>query len=128
MTTTSFIHQRTSKSLWWNSNGYKEINIRESSIVFTLFFLFFLGWLFAFVFSLGCVYLCSLLHCTFDRWVPIPAFYIQGFSSSIVGSLLWLSHRWTPNWVDVEFHLGSLWCKGQILEVGRKDNRHMVTH
>ncbi len=74
---------------------------RESSIVFTFFFpFFFLGWLFAFVFPLGCVYLCSLLPCTFDGWVTIPDFYIQGFSSSF-GSLLWLSPRWTPNWVEV---------------------------
>jgi hypothetical protein len=27
--------------------------------------------LFAFVFTLDCVYLCSLLPCTFDGWVPI---------------------------------------------------------
>ncbi len=36
--------------------------------------------LFAFVFvSLGCVYLCSHLFCTFDGWVPIFDFYFQGF-------------------------------------------------
>jgi hypothetical protein len=38
-------------------------------------------WLFAFVFSLGCVYLCSHLSCTFDGWVLILDFYLQGFSS-----------------------------------------------
>jgi len=32
------------------------------------------------LFSLGCVYLCSLLPCTFDGWVPILHFYLQGFS------------------------------------------------
>jgi hypothetical protein len=42
-------------------------------------------WLFACVFSLGCVYLCSHLPCTFDGWVPILDFYLQGFSST------WLS-------------------------------------
>ncbi len=31
------------------------------------------------VFSLGCVYLCSLLPCTFDGWVPILDFYLKGF-------------------------------------------------
>jgi hypothetical protein len=35
--------------------------------------------LFAFVFSLGCVYLCSHLSCTFAGWVPILDFYLQGF-------------------------------------------------
>ncbi len=36
-------------------------------------------WLLAFVFSLGCVYMCFHLPCTFDGWVPILEFYIQGF-------------------------------------------------
>ncbi len=31
-------------------------------------------WLYAFVLSLGCVYLCSHLPCTFDGWVPILDF------------------------------------------------------
>jgi hypothetical protein len=35
---------------------------------------------FFFFFSLGCVYLCSHLPCTLDRWVPVLDFYIQGFS------------------------------------------------
>jgi hypothetical protein len=39
-------------------------------------------WLFVFVFSLGCVYLCAQLPCAFDGWVPILDFYLQGFSSS----------------------------------------------
>jgi len=47
-------------------------------IVFTL------CWLFAFVFSLGSVYLCSHLPCTFDGWVAILNFYILGFSSIII--------------------------------------------
>ncbi len=95
-------HQRAFGAILMDlGNKYK----RESSIVFTFFFpLFFPLFLvdcFAFVFSLGCFYyLCSLLPSTFDGWVPIPDFYIQGFSSSI-GSLIWLSHRWTPNWDDV---------------------------
>jgi hypothetical protein len=38
--------------------------------------------LFAFVFALACVYLCSHLSCTFDGWVLIFDFYLQGFSSS----------------------------------------------
>jgi hypothetical protein len=38
--------------------------------------------LFAFVFSLACVYLCSHLPCTFDGWFSILDFYLQGFSSS----------------------------------------------
>jgi hypothetical protein len=37
--------------------------------------------LFAFVFSLGCVFLCSHLSCTFDGWVPIVDFFWQDFSS-----------------------------------------------
>jgi hypothetical protein len=37
--------------------------------------------LFAFVFSLGCVYLCFHLPCTFDGWVPILDFYLLGFFS-----------------------------------------------
>jgi hypothetical protein len=36
-------------------------------------------WLFAFVLSLGCVYLCSRLPCTFDGWVPILEFLCTGF-------------------------------------------------
>ncbi len=57
----------------------------ESSLhrVFTFYF----RWLFAFAFSLGCVYLCSHLLCTFDRWVPILDFYLQGFSSFIPRNL-----------------------------------------
>jgi hypothetical protein len=38
--------------------------------------------LFAFVFSLACVYLSSHLPCTFDGWVAILDFYLRGFSSS----------------------------------------------
>ncbi len=37
---------------------------------------------FNFFSSLGCVYLCSHLPYTFDGWVPILDFYIQGFSST----------------------------------------------
>jgi hypothetical protein len=51
-------------------------------------------WLFAFVFSLGCVYLCSHLACTFDGWVPILDFYFQGFSSFIPRNL----HTWVKKW------------------------------
>jgi hypothetical protein len=39
----------------------------------------FLFSLFAFVFPLGCVFLCSLSHCTFDGWVSVLDFYIQDF-------------------------------------------------
>jgi hypothetical protein len=39
--------------------------------------------LLAFVFSLGCVYLCSHLSCTFDGWVHILDFYLQCFSFRI---------------------------------------------
>jgi hypothetical protein len=39
--------------------------------------------LFAFVFSLGCVYLCPHLLGTFDGWVPILDFYLHGFSPQI---------------------------------------------
>jgi hypothetical protein len=39
----------------------------------------FFCWLFAFVFSLGYVYLCSYLPCTFAGWVPILEFYFKGF-------------------------------------------------
>jgi hypothetical protein len=38
-------------------------------------------WLFAFVLSLGCVYLCSHLPCAFDGWLPILDYYLQGFTS-----------------------------------------------
>ncbi len=37
--------------------------------------------LFAFGFPLVCVFLCSLSPCTFDGWVPVLDFHIQGFSS-----------------------------------------------
>jgi hypothetical protein len=41
--------------------------------------------LFAFVFFLGSLYLCSHLPCTFDGWVPfLDFFYIHGFPSSLV--------------------------------------------
>jgi hypothetical protein len=50
-------------------------------IGFSPFFFFCL--FLAFVFSLGCVYLCSHLPCTFDGWVPILDFYLQSFSFRI---------------------------------------------
>ncbi len=34
------------------------------------------------LFSLSCVYLCSLLPCNFIGWVLVLHFYIQGFSPS----------------------------------------------
>jgi hypothetical protein len=37
--------------------------------------------LFAFVFSLGCVYLCSHLPCTFDGWFPSLIFIYNVFLS-----------------------------------------------
>jgi len=36
-------------------------------------------WLFTFVLSLCCVYLCSHLSCTFDGWVPILDFLFTRF-------------------------------------------------
>ncbi len=45
-------------------------------------------WLFAFVFPLGCVYLCSHLPCTFDGWVSIHDFYLHGFFPLFVWSIL----------------------------------------
>jgi len=36
-------------------------------------------WLFDFVFSLGCVYLHSHLHCTFDAWVLSLIFIYKVF-------------------------------------------------
>jgi hypothetical protein len=36
-------------------------------------------WLFAFVFSLGCVYLCFHLPCTFDGWIPSLIFIYKVF-------------------------------------------------
>jgi hypothetical protein len=39
-------------------------------------FLLYFFILFAFVFSLGCVYLCFHLPCSFDAWVPIVDFYL----------------------------------------------------
>ncbi len=44
-------------------------------------FLLYFCLLFAFVFLLGCVFLCSLSPCTFEGWVPVLDFYIHGFSS-----------------------------------------------
>ncbi len=38
-------------------------------------------WFLLIVFSLGCVYLCCHLTCTFVGWVLILDFYLQGFSS-----------------------------------------------
>ncbi len=54
-------------------------------------------WLFAFVFSLGCVYLCSHLPCTFAGWVPILDFYLWGFSSSLSPSITTIAHH-IPMW------------------------------
>jgi len=59
-------------------------------------------WLFAFVFSLGCVYLCSLLPCIFDGWVLILDFYLHNFllkdnfNDSLVLQIQlknWIPHR-----------------------------------
>jgi hypothetical protein len=41
-----------------------------------------------FVFTLGCVYSCSHLPCTFDGWVPVLDFFIHGFSSFLKTTLL----------------------------------------
>ncbi len=46
-----------------------------------IWFLFYLCSLFAFVFSLVCVFLCFLSPCTFDEWVPVLYFDLQGFFS-----------------------------------------------
>jgi hypothetical protein len=62
----------------WLSFGNHE------SPLHTIFTLFLLIICFCF-FSLGCVYLCSHLPCTFDGWVPILDFYLQGFSSFLCG-------------------------------------------
>jgi hypothetical protein len=43
--------------------------------VLTLFLLI----LFYFILFVGCVYLCYHLPCTFDGWVHVLDFYIQGF-------------------------------------------------
>ncbi len=43
-------------------------------------------WLFAFVFSLGCVYLCSHLPYTFDGWVPILDFLNMFLPCGLLGT------------------------------------------
>jgi hypothetical protein len=45
-----------------------------------IFILFLLDFFF---FSLGCVYLFSNLPCTFDGWVFVVDFFMQGFSSKL---------------------------------------------
>jgi hypothetical protein len=54
-------------------------------------------WFFAFVFSSGCVYLCSHLPCTFAGWIPILDFYLAGFSSSLSPSRTTIAHH-IPMW------------------------------
>jgi len=54
-------------------------------------------WFFAFVFSSGCVYLCSHLPCTFAGWIPILDFYLAGFSSSLSPSRTTIAHH-IPLW------------------------------
>jgi len=42
-------------------------------------------WLFVLIFSLGCVYSCFYLPCTFDRWVFVLDFLMWGFSLVMMG-------------------------------------------
>ncbi len=42
--------------------------------------------MFAFVFSLGCVYLCSHLPCTFDGWVPVLDFFNMVLPCGLLGT------------------------------------------
>jgi len=44
--------------------------------------------LFTFIFSLGYVYLCYQLPCTFDGWVPILDFDLQVFLLYVVANSL----------------------------------------
>jgi len=71
----------------------------ESSLhrVFTWFLL-----IVCFFFSFGCVYLCSHLLYTFDGWVPILDFYLQGFLSfnniMAYNKVLHVSTKAQPTW------------------------------
>ncbi len=59
----------------------------------------------AFVFfSLGCVYLCSHLPWTFDGWVSILDFYLQGFTSFFGGSPQATSNCFQPLSCTARFH------------------------
>jgi len=49
------------------------------------------------LFSLGCVYLCSNLPCTFDGWVLILDFYLQGLS-------------FCPSWKRFLLMKATTWC------------------
>jgi len=94
----SFTHQSqcTSITSWFVINDnffilgflcYHWLSFRNyESFLHRVFILFYFCWLFTFVFSLGCVYLCSLLPCTFDEWVPILDFYLHGFFSHLAQS------------------------------------------
>jgi hypothetical protein len=62
--------------------GFLQIFHSHESYLIRVFTCFF-GWLFVLVFSLGYVYLCSLLPCIFNGWVPILDFYLQSFPSQI---------------------------------------------
>jgi hypothetical protein len=55
---------------------------------FSIGFLFDFCCLFVFVFSLGCVYLCFHLPCTFNGWVPILGFDLQIFLLYVVANSL----------------------------------------
>ncbi len=59
---------------------YQKIELNNTWVLhnsFEYIWVFDFCWLIAFVFfSLGCVYLCSHLSCTFDEWVLILDFFI----------------------------------------------------
>jgi hypothetical protein len=79
--------------------------------VFTWFLL-----IVCFVFSLGCVYLCFHLPCTFDKWVPILDFYLQGFSSTWLSVWKWWKWINTPG-VQIIHPNRRWWCPAAIFRL-----------
>jgi hypothetical protein len=68
--------------------------------IYKVFLLFFLvskawsGWSFTFILSLGCVFLCSHLPCTFDRWFPSLIFMYKDFLLFFLVCKAWSMHIW----------------------------------
>jgi hypothetical protein len=52
---------------------------------------------FVLVFSLGCVYLCSHLPCTFDIWVSILDIYIYIYMVFLFLKLKFFHHKYNLN-------------------------------
>jgi len=78
--------------LWWTTTFfvlgllcYHWSSFRNhGSYLHTIFTLFLLIVCFC-IFFLDCDYMCSHLPCTFDGWVPVLDFYMQGFPFFVKG-------------------------------------------